>query len=125
MSPHGVSLVYCYFCTVAAGHDIETAKKGWDVMFDVFPADDNIIGNMAQSKLTVLAPSEEESAEQIMNSPQADVLQEIMSADKQKLTPPIKSQQDFMNLSTETSKAATSFDMFWGKVVMILFYGRF
>ncbi len=38
-----------------------------------------------------------------------------MSADKQKLTPVTKSQQEFMNLSTEMLKAATSFAMFWGK----------
>ncbi len=38
-----------------------------------------------------------------------------MSADKQKLTPVIKSQQELMNLSTETLKSATSFAMFWGK----------
>jgi hypothetical protein len=32
-------------------------------MFDVLLADDNIVGNITQSKLTVLAPGDEESAE--------------------------------------------------------------
>ncbi len=54
--PHGVSLDYCYFGTVVAGGGVKTAKKGWDVMFDVFPANNNIVGNITQSKLTVLAP---------------------------------------------------------------------
>jgi hypothetical protein len=84
-------------------------------MFNVLPANNNIVENITRSKLTVLAPGDEESAEQIKNATQADVLQEIMSADKQKLTPVTKSQQEFMNLSTETLKAATSFAMFWGK----------
>jgi hypothetical protein len=49
-------LDYCYFGTVVAGGGVKTAKKGWDVMFDVFPANNNIVGNITQSKLTVLAP---------------------------------------------------------------------
>ncbi len=84
-------------------------------MFDVLPANDNIVGNITRRKLTVLALSDEESAEQIKNSMQVDVLQEIMSEDKQKLTLATKSQKEFMNLSTEMLKSATSFAMFWGK----------
>ncbi len=38
-----------------------------------------------------------------------------MREDKVKLTPATKSQKEFMNLSDETLKAATSFAMFWGK----------
>ena len=123
--PHGVSSDYCYFGTVVAGGGVKTAKKGWDVMFDVLPANDNIAGNITQSKLNVLDPGDKESAEQIKNATQADVLQEIMSADKQKLTPATKSEQEFINLSTEILKAATSFAMIWGNVMMIMFSGRF
>jgi hypothetical protein len=35
--------------------------------------------------------------------------------DKEKPTPATKSQQEFMKLSDDTLKAATSFAMFWGK----------
>jgi hypothetical protein len=113
--PHGIASNYCYFGTVVAGGGVKTAKKGWDVMFDVLPAGDNIVGNVTQSKLTVLAPGDEESAEQINNSTQAEVMKEIMREDKVKLTPATKSQQEFMKLSDDTLKAATSLDMFWGK----------
>lgn len=113
--PHGVSSDYCYAGTVVAGGGVKTAKKGWDVMFDVLPANENIVGNITRNKLTVLAPGDEESTEQIKNSTQADVLHEIMSADKPNFTPATKSQQEFMNLSRETQKTATSFAMFWGK----------
>ncbi len=37
-------------------------------MFDVLPANDNTVRNIAQSKLTVLAPGDEEGAEQIKNA---------------------------------------------------------
>jgi hypothetical protein len=113
--PHGIASNYCYFGTVVAGGGVKTAKKGWDVMFDVLPAGDNIVGNITRSKLTVLAPGDEESAEQINNSTQAEVMEEIMREDKVKLTPATKSQKEFMKLSDETLKAATSFAMFWGK----------
>jgi hypothetical protein len=124
--PHGIASNYCYFGTVVAGGGGKTAKKGWDVMFDVLPADDNIVGNITQSKLTVLAPSsDEESAEQINNSTQAEVMEESIREDKEKITPGTKTQQEFMKLSDDTLKAATSFAMFWGREMMILFYGRF
>jgi hypothetical protein len=89
--PHGIASNYCYFGTVVASGDVKTAKKGWDVMFDVLPAGDNIVGNITQSKLTVLAPGDEESAEQINNSSQAEVMEEIMREDKVKLTLATKS----------------------------------
>jgi hypothetical protein len=113
--PHGIASNYCSFGTVVAGGGVKTAKKGWDVMFDVLPAGDNIVGNITRSKLTVLAPGDEESAEQINNSTQAELMEEIMREDKVKLTPATKSQKEFMKLSDETLKAATSFAMFWGK----------
>jgi hypothetical protein len=44
--PYGVSLDYYYFGTVVSGGGIKTAKKGWDVRFDVLPANGNIVGNI-------------------------------------------------------------------------------
>jgi hypothetical protein len=113
--PHGIASNYCSFGTVVAGGGVKTAKKGWDVMFDVLPAGDNIVGNITRSKLTVLAPGDEESAEQINNSTQAELMEEIMREDKVKLTLAMKSQKEFMKLSDDTVKDATSFAMFWGK----------
>jgi predicted nucleotide-binding protein (sugar kinase/HSP70/actin superfamily) len=70
---------YCNFGTVAAGHGVKTAKKGWDVIFDVLPEVENIVENVIQSKLTVLAPGDGKSAEKIKNS--IKVLQDIMRED--------------------------------------------
>jgi hypothetical protein len=83
--PHGVASNYCSFGTVVAGGGVKTSKKGWDVMFDVLPADDNIVGNVTCSKLTVLATGNEESADQINNTTQAEVMKEIIREDKEKL----------------------------------------
>jgi hypothetical protein len=35
-------------------------KSSWNVKFDIFPSDDNVIQNISQAKLIVMADGEEE-----------------------------------------------------------------
>jgi len=58
--PYGVAQTYNYFGTVLGGGGTKTAKKGWDVCFDILPHDDNVIKNISRNKLSVLTPGKEE-----------------------------------------------------------------
>ena len=73
--PHGVSADYLYFGTVVSGRGTKTIRKGWDVKFDVLPMEENIIKNITRSKLSVLAPFDEEIATPVID--QADQLEQI------------------------------------------------
>ena len=54
---------YPYFGVVVSGGGNKSAKKDWDVCFDVLPIDENIIENISWSKLSVLMPGDEENME--------------------------------------------------------------
>jgi len=60
--PHGVPLDFNYFGTVVSGGGSKTAKKGWDISFNILPVEDNIVLNITRSKLTLVAPGEDETA---------------------------------------------------------------
>lgn len=116
--PHGVSADYLYFGTVVSGGGTKTIRKGWDVKFDVLPMEENIIKNITRSKLSVLAPFDEEIATPVID--QADQLEQICgekdstSKDKSK-NPILRSQKEFKKLDKETKRDATNFEMCWNK----------
>jgi hypothetical protein len=60
--PYGVSSDFNYFGTIVSGGGSKTAKKGWDICFDVLPAKENIVSNITRSKLILVAPGEDETA---------------------------------------------------------------
>jgi hypothetical protein len=59
----------------------KTAKKGWDIELDILPWDENKVRNLAQSKLSVLAPGEDENVEQHVM--QLKKLQQIISEEEE------------------------------------------
>ena len=40
----------------------KTAKKGWDIKFNILPHEGNVIENISRGKLMVLAPGEDEES---------------------------------------------------------------
>jgi hypothetical protein len=51
------------FGKVIGGGWNKSAKKGWEIELDILPCDDNKVLNVSQSKLSVLAPGEDEDME--------------------------------------------------------------
>ena len=60
------------------------ARKVWDVQFDVLPHAENVIENIARSKLSVSAPEEEENPEQDEHQSQSNEMGKIKSAANEK-----------------------------------------
>jgi len=87
---------YPYFGVVVSGGGNQSAKKGWDVCFDVLPIDKNIIENMTWSKLSMLMPGDEENMES--HQMQHETYQEVKSKKQErakKVSPQIHSQKRF------------------------------
>jgi len=64
------------------GGGSKTAKKGWDVKFDILLHEDNVIENISRGKLIVLAPGEDE--ESFMRASQAEELACIENEEEEK-----------------------------------------
>jgi len=70
------------------GGGTKTAKKGWDVEFDMLPLDERIVSNISQNKIMVLAPGEDESTDN--HHSQAEQFQKIIDTEeeqKKKVSP--------------------------------------
>ncbi len=111
--PTDVGNSYPYFGTVVSGGGVQNVKMGWDVRFDVLPIDCNVVSNITRSKLTVLAPGEEEVVgERGINH--AELLEQVENdeeKEKKKESPMLKCQRDFAGLTKDTILAANVFRM--------------
>jgi hypothetical protein len=86
--PQDIGNSYPLFGTVIGGGGTKTAKKGWDVSFDIFPAGMKEVSNISRNKLTVLAPGDDETADHHLN--QVEELENIRNAaveEKKKSSP--------------------------------------
>ena len=95
-----VGNLYPLFGKVVGGEGTKTAKKEWDVEFDMLPLDERkrIVSSISQNKITVLAPGEDESTDN--HHSQAEQLQKIIDTEeeqKKKVLPMNQCQQEFAN----------------------------
>lgn len=58
--PQDIGNSYPLFGKVIGGSGNKTAKEGWDIQLDILPVGDNKVMNVMQSKLSMLAPGENE-----------------------------------------------------------------
>ena len=93
----------------------KTAKKGWDVKFDILPHKDNIIENISRGKLMVLAPGEdEESFTRASKAEELACIENEEEEKKKKTSLMLKSQREFAALGKETLKSSKKFTMRYG-----------
>ncbi len=100
---------------VIGGGWYKTAKKGWDIELDILPVDENKVMNVTWSKLSVLAPGEDENVEWHLT--QSEMLQQIVSEEeekKKKPSPMSKCQSEFAALSKAVRVEAKVFCMTYG-----------
>ena len=105
---------YPYFGTVVKGGGMKSDKKRWDVCFDVLPHEDQIIENMAWTKLSVLVLGEEETATQQYTASQSELLQQIekeANEMRKKMSPMVWCQKEIAENDKDTLASAKVFTM--------------